>query len=226
MDINIKRLIAVQLITLNPFSKRRVRVSSGGYTVYTKDILKGSGFEIGDYTYGLPIVSPGAGAKLRIGRFCSIATGAVIDLGWSHRTDLATTYPMWAFADQWTEARDLKTSGVLFVPKGDVVIGNDVWIGREALVMSGITIGDRAVIGARSVVTSDVEPYSIVAGNPARVIRKRFDQKTIDRLIEMRWWEWPAEKINRNAHLICTNNLKELLSLGDDSPALGPARDP
>jgi chloramphenicol O-acetyltransferase type B len=213
--LDIKRQIVVLLITFNPFSKRRVRYSLGGYTVYTKDILKGSGFEIGEYTYGLPTVFLGAGAKLIIGRFCSIATGAMIDLGWSHRTDLATTYPMWAFPDDWTKARDFKPPDVIFVPKGDVVIGNDVWIGREALIMSGITIGDGAVIGARSVVTNDVEPYSIVAGNPARFIRKRFDQKTIERLIEVRWWDWPVEKINKNVHLICSDNLEALLSLTD-----------
>ena len=209
----VKRYITALLITKNPFSKRRVRSALGGYTVYTKDILKGSCFEIGEYTYGLPTVFPGAGAKLRIGKFCSIASGAMIDLGWSHRTNLATTYPMWAFPDQWTKARDFNTLDVIFIPKGDVSIGNDVWIGRETLILSGVTIGDGAVIGARAVVTKDVEPYSIVAGNPARLIRKRFDDKTIQRLLEIRWWDWPMDKINENLHLICANNLEGLLSL-------------
>ena len=193
----------------------------GGYTVYTGDILKGSCFEIGEYTYGLPTVFRGAGAKLRIGNFCSIAEGVVIDLGWSHRTDLATAYPMWAFPDQWTKARDLRISDVIFVPKRGVVIGNDVWIGRESLIMSGVVIGDGAVIGARAVVTKDVEPYSVVAGNPARLIRKRFDDKTIQRLLEIRWWDWPMEKINENLHLICSNNLEGLLSVDTHGQARG-----
>lgn len=177
--------------------------------------LRGPDFDIGEYTYGLPTVLPGIRAKLRIGRFCSIAEGVVIDLGWSHRTDLATTYPLWAFPEDWPRARDLNPLDVLFVPKGDVVIGNDVWIGREAIIMPSITIGHGAVIGARSVVTKDVEPYSIVAGSPARVVRKRFDEKTIERLLVIRWWDWPREKINKNMHLICSNDLEGLLSLED-----------
>jgi len=126
---------------------------------------------------------------------------------------LARGYLLWAFPDQWTKARDFNTLDVIFIPKGDVSIGNDVWIGRETLILSGVTIGDGAVIGARAVVTKDVEPYSIVAGNPARLIRKRFDDKTIHRLLEIRWWDWPPEKINENLHVICTNNLEGLLSL-------------
>lgn len=215
MDIkNTKWYIIARLSALSPFSKRRMRPWPSRYLVHTRDMLKGSRFEVGEYTYGLPTVSPGA-AKLRIGKFCSIAEGVVIDLGWGHRTDIGTTYPLWAFPDYWPKVRDLKREWYAYVPKGDVVIGNDVWIGREALIMSGIAIGDGAVIGARSVVTNDVEPYSIVAGSPARVVRKRFDQKTIERLLEVRWWDWPADKINRNAHLICSDNLEALLSLTD-----------
>lgn len=158
---------------------------------------------------------PGSGAKLRIGKFCSIAKGVLIDLGLSHRTDLATTYPLLCYPDYWPNVRKLNAQELIFVPEGDVIIGNDVWIGREALILSAVTIGDGAVIGARAVVTKDVEPYSIIAGNPARCIRKRFDENTIKRLLEIRWWDWPVEKVNRNAHLICSNNLEELFSVED-----------
>ena len=200
-----------------PSSKRGMRpLSSSMNIVQTKDLLKGSQFEIGDYTYGLPTVFPGNNAKLRIGKFCSIAEEVVIDLGWSHRTDLATTYPFWAFPDYWPNVRSLNAANCWFYPRGDVVIGNEVWIGRQALIMSAVTIGDGAVIGARAVVTKDVQPYSIVPGNPARFIRKRFDEKTIERLLNIRWWDWPAEKINRTLHLICTPDLEGLFSMGDD----------
>lgn len=213
--MGIRRYVGVRLTVLNPFSKRRLRPWPSRYTDWTKDVLKGPSFEIGEYTYGVPAVTPFPTAKLQIGKFWSIANGATIDLGWSHRTDLPTTYPMWGFPDQWPEAKDLNPSDVVFAPKGDVVIGKDVWIGRDALILSPAVIGDGAVIGARAVVTRDVEPYSVVAGNPARVIRKRFDDDTIQRLLKLKWWDWPVEKINKNVHLICSNNLKGLLSSED-----------
>jgi acetyltransferase-like isoleucine patch superfamily enzyme len=211
--LDIKRYMIVRLSALSPFSKRRMRPLPSRYLTHTKDLLKGPGFEIGEYTYGLPTVFPGHNAKLVIGKFCSIAEGVLIDLGWSHRTDLVTTYPLWGFPDYWPRVRDLKTEDLGFIPESDVVIGNDVWIGRESLILSAVTIGDGAVIGARSVVTKDVEPYSIVAGNPARFIRKRFDDKTIEKLLKIRWWDWPVEKINKNLHSICSNNPEGLLSL-------------
>ncbi|MDM7998664.1 MAG: CatB-related O-acetyltransferase [Dehalococcoidia bacterium] len=178
--------------------------------------LKGPDFEVGEYTYGLPTVYPGIRATLRIGKFCSIAEGVKIDLGWGHRVDLASTYPFWAFGDDWPNARLLKPLDVLLIPQADVVIGNDVWIGRDSLILAGVRVGDGAVIGARSVVTKNVDPYCIVAGNPAKLIRKRFDDKTIERLLELRWWDWPPEKINENMHLICSEDLEPLLSATEE----------
>src|SRR4030043_531299 len=110
-----------------------MRPLHGRYKVHTRDLLKGPNIEIGEYTYGLPTVFPGRGARLKIGKFCSIADRVIIDLGWGHRVDLATTYPLWIFPDYWPNARGLDMLDVVLKPEGDVTIGNDVWIGREAL---------------------------------------------------------------------------------------------
>lgn len=183
---------------------------------YTKDVLKGENYEIGEYTYGIPTVFAGflhPEVNLKIGKFCSIAQGVTIYLGGNHRTNLVTVYPFGAFPDDWPRAKQLKYEDVGPVSRGDVVIGNDVWIGHRASILSGVTIGDGAVIGAESVVASDVEPYSIVAGNPAHLIRKRFNEETIRKLIQIRWWDWPIEKIEANLNVLCSNNLSEMLRL-------------
>jgi acetyltransferase-like isoleucine patch superfamily enzyme len=151
-------------------------------------------YEIGCGSYGLPdVVANGFGEtkQLRIGKYCSIAKGVTIYLGSEHRPDWATTYP---FNIYWPEAHAIKGHPQ---SKGDVVIGNDVWIATDALVLSGVHIGDGAVIGARAVITRDVAPYMIVAGNPAKPIRSRFDQPTIDRFLALKWWDWPKDKIAR-----------------------------
>lgn len=142
-------------------------------------------YSIGEGTYGdLKVVTLGSKAALNIGSYTSIAAGVHVYLGGEHRTDWVTTYP---FSVLWDCAR-----GIPGHPKtkGDVSIGNDVWIGTEALILSGVKIGDGAVVGARSVVSQHVPPYAIVAGNPAKLIRFRFDDSTIERLLRLRWWEW------------------------------------
>lgn len=147
-------------------------------------------YEIGAWSYGNPrVLSWGEGAKLRVGKFCSIADGVTILLGGNHRTDWITTYPFNAF---WPEAKEIHGHPMTH---GDVVIENDVWIGLDAVILSGVRIGNGAVIGARSVVTRDVDAYSIVAGNPARKIRDRFTRKQIDDLQQIAWWNWSEEKI-------------------------------
>ena len=148
--------------------------------------------DIGEWSYGdLEVVYWDAGASLRIGRFCSIAPGVVVLLGGEHHSDWVTTYP---FSLNFQEAAALP--GYPHT-KGDVRIGNDVWIGRDALVLSGVTVHDGAVIGARSVVTRDVEPYSIVAGNPARRLRYRFSPERIEALRRIAWWDWPLDEIKK-----------------------------
>ncbi|MBU1670595.1 MAG: CatB-related O-acetyltransferase [Actinobacteria bacterium] len=164
------------------------------------------GYEVGEYTYGAPrVVFPQA--KLRIGRYCSIGWNVTIFLGGNHRLDRIALYPFSSGDRRWPEAEGL---GYPLTTNGDVTIGSDVWIGSDVIIMSGVTIGDGSVIGAGSVVTSDVEPYAIVAGNPARTIRKRFDERQIARLLEIRWWDWPEEKVRRNVRLLCSGDVDAL----------------
>ena len=191
--------------------KMHSRVNPAQPLYFTNRVLTGERYEIGDYTYGVPTVLPYySHCRLKIGKYCSIAEPVTIVLGGNHRVGWVSTYPFTYFLDEWPKAEGMPshaTSG------GDVVIGNDVWIGREALILSGVTIGHGAVIAARAVVAQDIEPYSIVGGNPARLIRKRFDDKVIERLLEIRWWDWPVEKIKSNLHLICSSNIEGLLSV-------------
>jgi acetyltransferase-like isoleucine patch superfamily enzyme len=157
---------------------------------YTANVRKYRQYQIGRFTYGQPeIWHWGEGAKLSVGKYCSIAPDVKILLGGNHRVDWVTTYPFNVFTNKAKNINGHPHSN------GDVIIGNDVWIGMGAMILSGVSVGDGAVIAARSVVTKDVPPYSIVGGNPARVIRLRFDQSVIDRLCKTVWWNWPAEKI-------------------------------
>jgi acetyltransferase-like isoleucine patch superfamily enzyme len=165
---------------------------------------------VGQYTYGYVKVNYWQeDYRLSIGNFCSIAEGVEIFLGGNHRVDWLSTYPFPSQTSYFPEARNIKGHPAT---KGNVVIGNDVWIGKGSMIMSGVTIGDGAVIGARSVITSDIEPYSIVAGNPARLIRKRFDTEIIQNLLKIKWWDWPIGKIKKNVHLLCSNDIAQLLA--------------
>ncbi len=169
------------------------------------------GYEVGEYTYGAPLVVFPHG-KLKIGKFCSIAWNVTVYLGGNHRVDWIALYPFSSDDPRWPEAEGVEeflTSG------GDVNVGNDVWIGSDVLIMSGVTIGDGAVVAAGSVVTNDVEPFAIVGGNPARVIKKRFSDEVIGRLLEIRWWDWPEEKIRRNIAVLCSPDIEKLEELAD-----------
>lgn len=173
--------------------------------LFTRDFL-GDRFQIGDHTYGKPkVVSRGEGALLKIGKYGSIATGVTIFLGSEHRVDWISTYP---FPFLWQEARGIEGHPAT---KGDVVIGNDVWIGHGATLLSGVTIGDGSAIGACSLVTRDVPPYAIVAGNPAQVVRYRFREETIKALLSIRWWDWPDEKVREHVRLICSASVEEFI---------------
>ena len=161
--------------------------------LHLKSMAERFGYDIGDYTYGSPRVRfPEAGAKLTIGRYCSISDDVTIMIGGNHRHDFITTYPFGAMADLWPEAGGITGH---HVSKGDITIGHDVWLGTGCLVMSGITIGTGAVIAARAVVTKDVPPYGIVAGNPAALKGHRFAPAIIGRLLATRWWDLPRERI-------------------------------
>lgn len=161
-----------------------------------------SRYEIGDYTYGAPIIlSKQVGITLKIGRFCAFAEGVEIHLGGEHGLDRVTTYPFDVIFDKAKKYDGYAKS------KGDVVIGHDVWIGTEAMILSGVHIGNGAVIGARCVVTKDVAPYSIVAGNPSRHVRYRFDAATIASLEEIAWWNWPIEKIEEAWPLLLSSDI-------------------
>lgn len=176
---------------------------------YTKDCLSRCvNVEIGVHTYGCPnVIDYGEGSRLTIGRYCSIASGVTIMLGGNHRSDWITTYPFPALLDHWPGA-----AGIAGHPltKGNVVIGNDVWLASDALILSGVTIGDGAVVGARAVVTKDVSPYAIVAGNPAKFVRDRFAKEQVQELLAIRWWDWPEEVVAKALPLLCGGEVGQL----------------
>jgi chloramphenicol O-acetyltransferase type B len=147
---------------------------------------------IGPASYGgLEILAYDETTRLRIGAYCSFAAEVRVFLGGEHRADWVSTFPFNIFNPLYTHIKGHPHT------KGDVVIGNDVWIGRGAAILSGVSIGDGAIIGACSLVARDVPAYSIVGGNPAKLIRMRFPQKVIDALEAIRWWDWEAERIER-----------------------------
>lgn len=175
---------------------------------------------IGDYTYyddpedsenferNVLYHFPFIGDKLVIGKFCAIAQGAKFIMnGANHKLDGFSTYPFYIFGNGWETAAPQEGE---FPFKGDTVVGNDVWIGYEATIMAGVTVGDGAIVAAKSVVVSDVEPYTIVGGNPAKCIRRRFEDDVVRSLIDIAWWNWDIEKITRNLNLITAADINAL----------------
>lgn len=163
-------------------------------------------YRIGRGSYGDLVIARYVGdAQLIMGAYCSVAANVQVLLGGEHRPDWATTYPFNAQDPRFTHLEGHPRT------KGDVVIGNDVWLGREAMILSGVTIGDGAVVGARALVTRDVPPYGIVAGNPAVLVRKRFDEPTIARLLALRWWDWPDERVARAVEAMSSRDVTGFL---------------
>lgn len=187
---------------------------------FIKNTVKNPQIDVGDYTYyddpdnsedferNVLYLFPFVGDRLVIGRFCAIARGVrFIMNGANHPMSGFSTYPFNIFGGGWE--RVAPAPGTL-PHKGDTVVGNDVWIGFEALIMPGVRIGDGAIVAARSVVASDVEPYAIVGGNPARPLRKRFPADVIDELLEIRWWDWDAAHVTQHLEAIVGADLDAL----------------
>ncbi|WP_307734944.1 CatB-related O-acetyltransferase [Chitinophaga nivalis] len=188
--------------------------------VFLKNLVNRPNIEVGDYTYYNDIEAPAnffknilyhyefLGDKLLIGKFCAIASGVKFIMnGGNHVMEEFSTYPFYAFRQGWEKAMPKIEQ---MMPKGDTIIKNDVWIGFDAIIMPGVTIGHGAIIAAGAVVTKDVADYSVVGGNPAKEIRKRFDEVTIKKLIRIAWWDWPVDKITRYLTLIVSADIAGL----------------
>jgi acetyltransferase-like isoleucine patch superfamily enzyme len=165
------------------------------------------GWDVGDHTYGVPFIYEPHMGKLTIGKFCSIAAGVAIALG-DHAMSNASTYPFATLRQYWP---GVTHGGSDHATKGEVVIGNDVWIGADVFITSGVTIGDGAVIGAHAVVTRNIPAYAIAVGNPARVVRYRFDEATIARLLAVRWWELSDDCLNRLMPLLLSPDVSRFI---------------
>lgn len=175
----------------------------GDFTMYNDFVNDPQQFEKNNVLYHYPINHD----KLKIGKFCSIACGAkFLFNSANHTMKSLSTYPFPIFFEEWgLDVRDITSA---WDNKGDIVIGNDVWIGYEAVIMAGVTIGDGAIIGTRAVVTKDVPPYTIVGGVPAKEIRKRFSEEMIAHLLNAKWWDWPIERISQNIEAIKAGKVK------------------
>ncbi|MBP7733734.1 MAG: Vat family streptogramin A O-acetyltransferase [Caldisericia bacterium] len=190
---------------------------------YIKNTVTNPNIIVGDYTYyddpsdsegferNVLYHYPFYGDKLIIGKFCAIAKDVKFIMnGANHLMNCFSTYPFQIFGNGWEKVmpkiEDLPN-------KGDTVIGNDVWIGYDSLVMPGVKIGDGAIIASRSVVVGNVEPYSIVGGNPAKLIRKRYNDEVVDILLKLKWWDWEVDKITANLEVLVSQDLEKLKSL-------------
>lgn len=187
---------------------------------FLKNVITAPNIFVGDYTYYDDPVDPTAfersnvlfnwpefGDSLYIGKFCSIASGVQFIMGSAnHRISSISTYPFNVFGGAWAENTPPHLSQLPF--KGDTVIGNDVWIGRDSVIMPGVKIGDGAIIAAYSVVVKDIEPYTVAGGNPARPIKKRFDEELIELLLKLQWWDFEPEKLFAFMPILCDDDLE------------------
>lgn len=189
---------------------------------FLKNIIKNPNIKVGDYTYyddfetvenfekNVKYHFDFTGDKLHIGKFCMIASDVQFIMnGANHLSRAISAYPFAVFGNGWEGAME----GKAYPNKGDLTIGNDVWLGYKATIMAGVTIGDGAIIGSHSIVTKDVPPYTIVGGNPAKEIRKRFSEEVINKLLEIKWWNWNLEKITQNVQKLTGNDVEALNNL-------------
>lgn len=188
--------------------------------VFLKNLVKAQNIIVGDYTYfddrrsgpekfeeyNVLYNYEFSKVKLVIGKFCAIAAETRFIMTGDHKLDGITTYPFPIFQQGWEKAFNVTDLPV----KGDILVGNDVWFGYGSMIKNGVKIGDGAIIGAGAVVVKDVPPYAIVAGNPAKVVKMRFDEKTIARLLKIAWWDWDIEKINKHLTLLCSMDIDRL----------------
>lgn len=193
-------------------------------TVYLKNVVKGQNISVGEYTIYNDFVRdpvefeknnvlyhyPVNGDKLVIGKFCSIACGAkFLFTSANHTQKSLSTYPFPIFYDEW--GLDVHNIASAWDNKGDIVVGNDVWIGYEAVILSGVKIGDGAIIGARALVTKDVPPYSVVGGVPAKIIKQRFSAEVIEKLQKIKWWNFSPEILRENISAIQSGDISALI---------------
>ncbi len=196
------------------------------YTVFLKNVIQHPQIEIGEYTYYndfdishncdyamriAPYIYEGVPEKLIIGKFCQIAHGVrFITSSANHQHDGFSAYPFAIFGRDWSSNYQAN-----FPFKGDTVIGNDVWLGHDAVIMPGVNIGSGVIVGTRSVVTHNVPDYCVVVGNPAKIIKYRFDDKTIFALMEIQWWDWNFDVISKNIQYIVGNDIEKLHEINE-----------
>ncbi len=208
---------------ISPLKKYPVKQTNGEvwpHTLFLKNFINQDNITIGDYSYYndfdanltdvrqrlMPYTHPHAPEQLIIKKFVQIAHGVqIITSSANHQMDGFSTYPFTVFGEPWSSAYQAEWPN-----KGNTVIEHDVWIGHQAIIMPAVTIGAGAIIGTGSVVTKDVPPYSIVAGNPAKIIKMRFAHHTIEKLLTIAWWDWDIEKITQHLSIICDSNINHL----------------
>lgn len=202
--VEVKQVVHLNQVIDHP------RIEIGDFSYYHNFL------ELGDYASAIaPYLFPLSPEKLTIGKFCQLAHGVrFITSSANHDMRGPSTYPFANFMlDQETSEEEFSELFQVSSTKGDTRIGNDVWLGMDAVVMPGVTVGDGAIVGARSVVLRDVEPYTIVGGNPAIKRKRRFSLPAIEQLLTIQWWNWPIEKIEENLRLIVAGDVQDLAKI-------------
>ncbi|WP_420873785.1 CatB-related O-acetyltransferase [Nocardia huaxiensis] len=214
-------------VTVIPDPSQRFPLPHAHRTVFLKPHVESENIQVGDYTYfddpvaatefeTTNVLYAFGPEKLIIGKYCAIATGTrFIMAGANHATQGVSTFPFTIFGGTWAEeTMDIITS----IPsKGDTVVGNDVWFGYNTLIMPGVTIGDGAIIATGAVVTADVPPYTIVGGNPAQVVKQRYSDADVARLLRAAWWNWPVELVTEHVRAIMAGTPADIEKIAGDN---------